>query len=89
MSYGFEWIPGPVLLGTVLVLPIAPSFALIGLVILALATVVALVALAGAILVSPYLLVRALRRRLAERHQSTEGPVRIVPSIALEEPANV
>jgi hypothetical protein len=87
MSYGFEWIPGPVLLGTVLVLPIAPSFALIGLVVLALATVAALVALAGAILASPYLLVRTLRRRLAERHQSTQGSVPIVTAIAQADPS--
>jgi hypothetical protein len=87
MSYGFEWIPGPVLLGTVLVLPIAPSFALIGLVVLALATIAALVALAGAILASPYLLVRTLRRRLAERHQSTQGSVPIVTAIAQADPS--
>jgi hypothetical protein len=67
MSYGFEWMPGLVLLGTVLVLVLVPSFALIGLVVVALAAVVALVALAGAMLAMPYLLVRFLRRRLAER----------------------
>jgi hypothetical protein len=71
VRYGFEWMPGAVLLGTVLVLLIVPSFALIGLVVVALAAVAALVALAGAVLATPYLVVRTLRRRLAERHQST------------------
>ncbi len=47
--------------------PAGAGFALIGLAVLALAAVAALVALAGAILASPYLLVHTLRRRLAER----------------------
>jgi len=72
MKYGFEWTPGLVLLGTVVVFPLVPSFALIGLVVVALAAVAALVALAGAILATPYLLARTVRRRLAERHQSTQ-----------------
>ena len=67
MSYTVEWIPGGAFLGTVLVLLIVPPFALIGLVVVALAVVAALVALAGAMLAMPYLLVRSLRRRLAER----------------------
>ena len=75
MSYGFEWMPGVVLLGALLVLLIVPAFALIGLVVVALAAVAALVALAGAILASPYLLARTLRRRLAERHQPTGASV--------------
>jgi uncharacterized membrane protein YjgN (DUF898 family) len=82
VKYGFEWTPGLVLVGAVLVLPIVPSFALIGLMIVALAAVAALVALAGAVLVMPYLLVRSLRRRLAERHQSTEGSAPIATAIA-------
>ncbi len=82
MKYGFEWAPGFVFLGTVLVLLIVPSFALIGLVVVALAAVAALVALAGAILATPYLLVRTLRRRLAERRQSTGGSVPIATAIA-------
>jgi len=82
MKYGFEWAPGFVFLGMVLVLLIVPPFALIGLVVVALGAVAALVALAGAILATPYLLVRSLRRRLAERHQSTEGPVPIAAAIA-------
>jgi hypothetical protein len=87
MSYGLEWIPGPVLLGTVLVLPIVPSFAVILLLVVALATLAALIALAGVIIASPYLLVRTLRRRLAERQGSTEGSVRIVPAIAQADPS--
>ena len=82
MKYGIEWTPGIVLLGLVLVLPLVPSFALIGVVVVALAAVAALVALAGAILAAPYLLVRTLGRRLAERHQSTEGSVPIATTIA-------
>ena len=80
--YGSEWIPGVGLLGTVLVLLIVPSFALIGLVVVALAAVAALAALAGAVLAMPYLLVRTLRRRLAERHQSTQGSVPMATAIA-------
>jgi hypothetical protein len=82
MSYGSEWMPGVVLLGTVLVLLLVPSFALIGLVVVALAAVAALVALAGATLAMPYLLARILRRRLAERHQSTQGSAPIATAIA-------
>jgi uncharacterized membrane protein YjgN (DUF898 family) len=82
MKYGFEWTPGVVLLGTVVVLLIVPPFALIGLMVVALAAVAALVALAGAVLATPYLLVRSLRRRLAERHQSTEGSAPIATAIA-------
>jgi positive regulator of sigma E activity len=76
MSYGFEWMPAVVLVGA-LVLLMVPAFALIGLVVVALATVVALAALAGAIVASPFLLVRTLRRRLAERQQSPQRPVPI------------
>jgi hypothetical protein len=81
-AYGSEWIPGLVLLGAVLVLLIVPSFALIALVVVALAAVAALVALAGAVLAMPYLLVRSVRRRLAERHQSTEGSAPMAAAIA-------
>jgi positive regulator of sigma E activity len=82
VKYGIEWTPGVVLLGTVLVFPLVPSFALIGLVVVALAAVAALAALAGAVLAMPYLLVRTLRRRLAERHQSTQGLVPMATAIA-------
>jgi hypothetical protein len=86
MSYGFEWIPAVVLVG-VFVLLMVPAFALIGLVVVALAAVAALAALAGAILATPYLLVRTLRRRLAERHQSTGGPLPIATAIAQADPS--
>jgi membrane protein implicated in regulation of membrane protease activity len=66
MSYAVEWIPGVVVVWTVLVLLVVPEFAVIAVVVLALAALVALVALAAAALVSPYLLVRSLRRRLAQ-----------------------
>ena len=82
MKYGFEWTPGLVLVGLVLVLPLVPSFALIGVVVVAFAALAALVALAGAVLATPYLLVRTVRRRLEERHQSTEGPVPMATAIA-------
>jgi positive regulator of sigma E activity len=86
MSYGFEWMPAVVLLGA-LVLLIVPAFALIGLAVVALAAVAALVALTGAIIASPYLLVRTLRRRLAERHQSTQGSLPIATAIAQADPS--
>lgn len=85
-TYGSEWIPGLVLLGTVLVLLIVPPFALIGLVVVALVAVAALVALVGAILATPYLVARTVRRRLAERRGSTEGSVPIAATIALAAP---
>jgi hypothetical protein len=86
MKYGVEWTPGVVLLGMVVVLPLVPGFALIGLVVVALAAVAALVALAAAVLATPYLLVRSIRRRLGERHGSTEGSVPIATAIALAGP---
>jgi hypothetical protein len=80
--YGLEWIPGAALVGAVLVVLIVPSFALIALAVVALAAVAAVVALVGAILATPYLLVRTARRRLAARHQSTKGPVPLATGIA-------
>jgi hypothetical protein len=82
MRYGIEWTPGIVLLGAVVVLPLVPGFALIGVVIVALAAVAALVALVGAVLASPYLLVRTIRRHLAERHRSTDGSTPFPATIA-------
>jgi positive regulator of sigma E activity len=82
VSYAVEWIPGAALAGAVLLVLIVPSFALIGLVVVALGAVAALVALAGAILATPYLLVRSLRRRVAKRRQSTQGSVPIATAIA-------
>jgi hypothetical protein len=82
VKYGFEWTPGLVLVGAVLVLPLAPGFAMIGLVVVALAALAALVALAGAIVAAPYLLVRTLQRRVAERQPSPEGSVPMTTAIA-------
>jgi membrane protein implicated in regulation of membrane protease activity len=81
MSYGLEWMPAVVLVGALVVLMV-PAFAVIGLAVVALAAVAALVALAGAIVASPYLLARTIRRRLAERHQSTQGSLPIATAIA-------
>ena len=80
MSYGFEWMP-VVVFGGAFVLLIVPSFALIGLLVVALAAVAALVALAGAIIVSPFLLARTLRRRLAERHIRQSQPLPAAGSV--------
>jgi membrane protein implicated in regulation of membrane protease activity len=63
MSYGIEWSPGGIVLGTVLLLLIVPQFAVIAVVIVAIAALWVLVALAAVALASPYLLARALRRR--------------------------
>jgi hypothetical protein len=82
VRYGVEWIPGTVLLLAVVVLPLVPGFALIGLVVVVLAAVAVVAALAAAILAMPYLLVRTLRRRLAERHQSTGGSGPVATAIA-------
>ena len=60
--YRIEWAPGLVPSGAVLVLPLAPPFAMIGLLVVALAAVAALLALAAAVLAMPYLLVRSLRQ---------------------------
>ena len=75
--YRPEWIATPIVLGAVLILVIVPPFAMIGLVVVALAALATLVALAGALLASPYLLVRSLRRHFAERRRPSEasGPV--------------
>ena len=65
MSYRFEWIAAPVVFVPVFLLLIGPV-AVIALVVVATAALAALAALAGAVLAPPYLLVRSLRRRLAE-----------------------
>lgn len=80
MSYGFEWMPA-VVLGGAFVLLIVPSFALIGLVVVALAAVAAVAALAGAIVASPFLLARTLRRRLAERQIRQSQPLPAAGSV--------
>jgi hypothetical protein len=85
MSYSTEWAVGPILLGALLLLPLAPPIALIAVVVVALGAAAALVALAGAIIATPYLLVRSLRRHLAERRRSTGGSV---PAAALRPSPN-
>jgi membrane protein implicated in regulation of membrane protease activity len=74
MSYAVEWMGEFVVFGIVFLLLIVPEFAMIAVVVatmavlvVALAALVALVALAAAALASPYLLVRSVRRRLAQR----------------------
>lgn len=67
MSYGVEWTPGLAFPGMLLVLLIVPPFALIALLVVVLAALAALLALAAAVLAMPYLIVRRLRRGLAER----------------------
>jgi hypothetical protein len=71
MSYGVEWMGGGVFYGAVLLLLIVPEFAAIAVVVativvlvVALAALFGLVALAAAVLASPYLLVRSVCRRL-------------------------
>jgi Flp pilus assembly protein TadB len=82
MSYSFEWTAGPALIGALLLVLLVPGFALIALAVVALAAVAALVALTGAILASPYLIVRTVRRRRAQRHESTEASPPITTAIA-------
>jgi len=66
VSYAVEWILGPIVLGALVLLLIGPV-AVVAVTVLALVALAALAALAGAVLASPYLVVRFLRRRLAER----------------------
>jgi hypothetical protein len=87
--YGLEWIPGVGAVGAVLILLIVPPFALIALAVVALAALAGVVALVGAILASPYLLARTVRRHLAARHQSTEGPVPIATATSAIEIATL
>jgi membrane protein implicated in regulation of membrane protease activity len=82
MSYAEEWAPGPVLLGGLLLILVAPPFAMIAIVVLAVVVAAALVTLAGAVIAAPYLLARYLRPRLAERRLSTEGPGPVARVIA-------
>jgi membrane protein implicated in regulation of membrane protease activity len=74
MSYAVEWIWGVVVFAIVLLLVFVPWFAAIAVVlatiavlVVALAALVGLLALAAAALASPYLLVRNVRRRVAQR----------------------
>lgn len=69
MSYAVEWLGGAVVpvYGIVLLFLIVPEFAVIAVVVVTIAVLVGLVALAAAALVSPYLIVRSVRRRPARR----------------------
>jgi hypothetical protein len=78
MKYGFEWTPGIVPWGMLLILPLAPPCALIAVAIVAVAALAAVVALAGVVLASPYLLIRSLRRHFMEPRPSPESSVAIV-----------
>jgi hypothetical protein len=73
-GYAVQWMGEGVVFGIVLLLLIVPEFAMIAVVVatiavlvVALAALVGLAALAAAALASPYLLVRSVRRRRAQR----------------------
>ena len=63
MSYSPEWALGAC--GVLVALVCVPELAVIALAVLLLGTLAALLALAGAIVATPYLLFRSVRRRLA------------------------
>lgn len=63
-------------------LMLAGPFALLVAFVVALAAAAALVTLAGAILATPYLLVRHFRLRLAQRRRLAQAPAPIVPLVA-------
>lgn len=84
---GTVFVAGPPVLvawtGTVLfALMLAGPFALLVTFVVALVAAAALVTLAGAILVSPYLLVRHFRVRLAKRSAVSEAPAPIATMVA-------
>jgi hypothetical protein len=81
------YVAGPPLLvawaGTVFfALMLAGPFALLVTLVVALAAVAAVVALAGAILATPYLLIRHVRQRLATRRHLSEGWAPMAPVVA-------
>jgi hypothetical protein len=81
------FVAGPPVLvawaGTVLLaLMLAGPFALLVTLVVALAAAAALVTLAGAILATPYLLIRHLRVRLATRHHVSERSAPIATIMA-------
>ena len=84
---GTVYVAGPPILlawaGTVLfALMLAGPFALLVTLVAVFAAAAALVTLAGAILASPYLLIRHFRRHLAERRHFAEGSAPIATVIA-------
>jgi hypothetical protein len=84
---GTVFVAGPPVLimwaGTVLfALMLAGPFALLVTLVIVFAAAAALVALAGAILASPYLLIRHFRLSLAQRNNLVHGSAPIVPVVA-------
>jgi hypothetical protein len=84
---GTVFVAGPPVLimwaGTVLfALMLAGPFALLVTLVLVFAAAATLVALAGAIVASPYLLIRHFRLRLAQRSHLVDGSAPIVPVVA-------
>ena len=84
---GTVFVAGPPVLvawtGTVLfALMLAGPFALLVTLLIAFAAAAALVALAGAILATPYLLVRHVRVRLAERRHASQVPAPLATVVA-------
>jgi hypothetical protein len=63
-------------------LMLAGPFALVATLVVVLAAAAAVVALAGAILATPYLLIRHLRVRVATRRHLSEGPAPIATVVA-------
>ena len=81
------YVAGPPVLvawaGTVLfALMLAGPFALLAAFVVALAAAAALVTLAGAILATPYLLIRHFRARVAKRRHVSEAPAPIATVVA-------
>jgi hypothetical protein len=84
---GTVFVAGPPVLlawtGTVLfALMLAGPFALLVTLVIAFAAAAAVVTLAGTILAAPYLLVRHVRLRLAQRRQVSEAPAPIATIVA-------
>ena len=81
------YVAGPPVLvawaGTILfALMLAGPFALVATLVVVLAAAAAVVTLAGAILATPYLLIRHLRVRVATRRNLSEGPAPIATVVA-------
>jgi hypothetical protein len=86
MSYVVEWLGGVSVFGIVLLLLIVPWFAAIAVVV---ATIAVLV-VALAVLASPYLIVRSVRRRLAQRRtRSIHSPSLVRSRSAAGSPAGL
>ena len=84
---GAVYVAGPPVLvawaGTVLfALMLAGPFALLVTLVIAFAAAAAVVTLAGMILAAPYLVVRHVRLRLAQRRQVSEAPAPIATVVA-------